>query len=292
MVAAEPGTASAPAAPAASAGGRSNLASRVIVGVFLAVVAIADIWVGGPVFTLMIAVGVGLVLWEWCAMHAIPLPWRLAGLAVLAGASGLAQAGLVLQALALLGAAILVFLPLSALARTAGKRWLSTGLLYAGLPAVALIWLRNQPDGFALVMWTMGLVWATDIFAYFAGRSIGGPKIWPAVSPNKTWAGLMGGMAAAALFSVVFAGVGNWSQSAITMALVGALLAVVAQAGDFLESWLKRRAGVKDSGTLLRGHGGVMDRVDGLVPVCVVVALWVGLQTPAQLVLASTEAFA
>lgn len=292
MVAAEPGTASAPAAPAASAGGRSNLASRVIVGVFLAVVAIVDIWVGGPVFTLMIAVGVGLVLWEWCAMHAIPLPWRLAGLAVLAGASGLAQAGLVLQALALLGAAILVFLPLSALARTAGKRWLSTGLLYAGLPAVALIWLRNQPDGFALVMWTMGLVWATDIFAYFAGRSIGGPKIWPAVSPNKTWAGLMGGMAAAALFSVVFAGVGNWSQSAITMALVGALLAVVAQAGDFLESWLKRRAGVKDSGTLLRGHGGVMDRVDGLVPVCVVVALWVGLQTPAQLVLASTEAFA
>jgi phosphatidate cytidylyltransferase len=292
MVAAEPGTASAPAAPAASAGGRSNLASRVIVGVFLAVVAIADIWVGGPVFTLMIAVGVGLVLWEWCAMHAIPLPWRLAGLAVLAGASGLAQAGLVLQALALLGAAILVFLPLSALARTAGKRWLSTGLLYAGLPAVALIWLRNQPDGFALVMWTMGLVWATDIFAYFAGRSIGGPKIWPAVSPNKTWAGLLGGMAAAALFSVVFAGVGNWSQSAITMALVGALLAVVAQAGDFLESWLKRRAGVKDSGTLLRGHGGVMDRVDGLVPVCVVVALWVGLQTPAQLVLASTEAFA
>jgi phosphatidate cytidylyltransferase len=292
MVAAEPGTASAPAAPAASAGGRSNLASRVIVGVFLAVVAIADIWVGGPVFTLMIAVGVGLVLWEWCAMHAIPLPWRLAGLAVLAGASGLAQAGLVLQALALLGAAILVFLPLSALARTAGKRWLSTGLLYAGLPAVALIWLRNQPDGFALVMWTMGLVWATDIFAYFAGRSIGGPKIWPAVSPNKTWAGLLGGMAAAALFSVVFAGVGNWSQSAITMALVGALLAVVAQAGDFLESWLKRRAGVKDSGTLLRGHGGVMDRVDGLVPVCVVVALWVGLQTPAQLVLPSTEAFA
>jgi phosphatidate cytidylyltransferase len=292
MVAAEPGTASAPAAPAASAGGRSNLASRVIVGVFLAVVAIADIWVGGPVFTLMIAVGVGLVLWEWCAMHAIPLPWRLAGLAVLAGASGLAQAGLVLQALALLGAAILVFLPLSALARTAGKRWLSTGLLYAGLPAVALIWLRNQPDGFALVMWIMGLVWATDIFAYFAGRSIGGPKIWPAVSPNKTWAGLLGGMAAAALFSVVFAGVGNWSQSAITMALVGALLAVVAQAGDFLESWLKRRAGVKDSGTLLRGHGGVMDRVDGLVPVCVVVALWVGLQTPAQLVLASTEAFA
>jgi phosphatidate cytidylyltransferase len=138
----------------------------------------------------------------------------------------------------------------------------------------------------------MGLVWATDIFAYFAGRSIGGPKIWPAVSPNKTWAGLLGGMAAAALFSVVFAGVGNWSQSAITMALVGALLAVVAQAGDFLESWLKRRAGVKDSGTLLRGHGGVMDRVDGLVPVCVVVALWVGLQTPAQLVLASTEAFA
>jgi phosphatidate cytidylyltransferase len=273
MAAAERGA--APAAP-----GRSNLASRVVVGLFLAVVAVADIWIGGPAFTLMIAAGVSIVLWEWGAMHAIPLPWRIAGVAGLLGASALAHAGLALQALALLGAAILLFLLLSAIARTGGKRWLSTGLVYAGLPAVALIWLRQQPNGFALVMWTMGVVWATDIFAYFAGRAIGGPKIWTAISPNKTWAGLVGGMLAAALFSLLFARFAGWPQAALSMALVGAGLAVVAQAGDFFESWLKRRAGVKDSGTLLGGHGGVMDRVDGLVPVCVVVALWVVGQSP------------
>jgi phosphatidate cytidylyltransferase len=287
MGAAEPG-----AAPARGSPSRSNFGSRAIVGLFLAVVAIADIWVGGPAFTLMIGAGVGLVLWEWCAMHGIPMPWRIAGLASLAGACGLAHTGLPLPALGLLGAATVSFLLLSILTRATAKRWISTGLVYAGLPAVALIWLRNQPDGLALVVWTMGLVWATDIFAYFAGRTIGGPKIWTAISPNKTWAGLAGGMAAAALFSALFAHFAGWPQPALGMALIGATLAIVSQAGDFFESWLKRRAGVKDSGTLLRGHGGVMDRVDGLVPVCIVVALWASAQGPARLVLVSTEAFA
>jgi phosphatidate cytidylyltransferase len=285
MAAADPGMAPASAPP-----GRSNLASRVIVGVFLAAIAIADIWVGGPAFTVMIAAGVSILLWEWGAMHAVPPAWRAAGVGTLLAASAMAHTGRPVEALALLAAAILVFFLMSAMMRTVGKRWLSTGLLYAGLPAVALIWLRQQPDGFALVMWTMGVVWATDIFAYFAGRAIGGPKIWTAISPNKTWAGLIGGMTAAALFSVLFARFADWPQTALAMALIGALLAIVAQAGDFFESWLKRRAGVKDSGTLLGGHGGVMDRVDGLVPVCVVVALWVGVQAPAHLVLASTEA--
>jgi phosphatidate cytidylyltransferase len=211
---------------------------------------------------------------------------------MLTGACLLAHVGLPLKALALLGAATLGFLLLSVLVRASGKRWISTGLVYAGLPAVALIWLRQQPDGFALVMWTMGVVWATDIFAYFAGRAIGGPKIWTAISPNKTWAGLIGGMTAAALFSVLFARFADWPQTALAMALIGALLAIVAQIGDFFESWLKRRAGVKDSGKLLRAHGGVMDRVDGLVPVCIVVALWANAQGAVRLVSASTEAFA
>lgn len=285
MAGADPGM-----APLSRPAGRSNLASRVIVGVFLAAVAIADIWVGGPAFTLMIAIGVSILVWEWGAMHGVPPAWRAAGVAVLLAASAIAHIGRPLQALVLLGAAILLFLLMSAVMRTVGKRWLSTGLVYAGLPAVALIWLRQQPDGFALVMWTMGVVWATDIFAYFAGRAIGGPKIWTAISPNKTWAGLFGGMAAAALFSVLFARFAGWPQALPAMALIGALLAIVAQSGDFFESWLKRRAGVKDSGTLLGGHGGVMDRVDGLVPVCVVVALWVGSQAPAGLVSGIAEA--
>jgi phosphatidate cytidylyltransferase len=276
MAAAEPDV----AAPAKA---RGNLGSRVVVGLFLAVVAVADIWVGGPAFSLMIAAGVSLMLWEWGGMHGTPPAWCVAGLVALAGACLLAHMGAAIEALVLLGAAMLLFLALSLLARLPGKRWLSTGLAYAGLPAIALIWLRSQPDGFALVMWTMGLVWATDIFAYFAGRAIGGPKIWIAISPNKTWAGLVGGMLAAALFSLLFARGFGWPQGAAVMALLGAGLAVVAQAGDFFESWLKRRAGVKDSGTLLAAHGGIMDRVDGLVPVACVVALWASLQAPANL---------
>ncbi|WP_181160198.1 phosphatidate cytidylyltransferase [Sandaracinobacter neustonicus] len=278
--------------PVVAASGGSNLKSRVVVALFLGVVAIADIWIGGPAFTLMIAAGVGLVLWEWGAMHGTPLGWRVAGLVALAGASVLAHLRQPLPALILLLSAILILLALSILMRTGGKRWISTGLAYAGLPAVALIWLRQQPDGFALVMWTMGLVWATDILAYFAGRAIGGPKIWPAVSPNKTWAGLAGGMTGAALFSMLFAHYAGWPQALPLMALLGAGLAVVAQAGDFFESWLKRRAGVKDSGKLLPGHGGIMDRVDGLVPVACAVALWVSLQQPAEYVMAMTERLA
>lgn len=270
-----------------------SLASRVVVGVFLAAIAIADIWVGGPAFTLMIAAGVGIVFWEWGTMHLTPVAWRIAGLAVLAAVSVFAHLGQPAAALAVLCCAILLFVLLSVLTRMPGKRWLSTGLAYAGLPAVALIWLRGQPDGFALVMWTMALVWATDIFAYFAGRAIGGPKIWTAVSPNKTWAGLVGGMAAAGLFSALFGLYRGWPQSFGALLLLGMALAVVAQAGDFFESWLKRRAGVKDSGRILAGHGGMMDRVDGLVPVACLVALWFGLQPPAEYVaLSIPEMFA
>jgi phosphatidate cytidylyltransferase len=151
--------------------------------------------------------------------------------------------------------------------------WLGVGLIYAGLPALALLWLRAAPDGLALVIWTMGIVWATDIFAYFAGRAIGGPKLLPSVSPKKTWAGLVGGMAGAAVASVAVANTYGWTTAPVALAFAGALLAVIAQSGDFFESWLKRRAGVKDSGSLIPGHGGVMDRVDGLIPVSCAVAL-------------------
>ena len=285
MVAAEPGTGSATPA-------KSGLGPRVVVGLFLAIIAIADIWIGGPAFTLMIAAGVILILWEWGAMHSISVPWRVAGAAVLAAVALISHMGLPQPALALLVAATLLVAALSMLLRVAGKRWLSTGLIYAGLPAIALIWLRNQPDGFALVMWTMGLVWATDILAYFAGRAIGGPKIWPAISPNKTWAGLVGGIVGAGLFSLAFAAWREWPQAGLAMFALGALLAVVAQAGDFFESWLKRRAGVKDSGKIFPGHGGVMDRVDGLVPVACIVALWAASREPVLWVSATWEAFA
>ena len=140
---------------------------------------------------------------------------------------------------------------------------LSLGIFYVFVPVMALIILRQQqPGGLLLAFWTLSLVWATDIGAYFAGRSIGGPKLAPRVSPSKTWAGLGGGVLAALILGFVlhrFAGL------PIQLAAASGLLAVAAQLGDLLESAMKRRAGVKDSGTLLPGHGGVMDRLDGVV---------------------------
>ena len=152
--------------------------------------------------------------------------------------------------------------------------WLAGGLLYIGLAVVALMLVR-EVLGFKGALWLMATVWATDIGAYFAGRTIGGPKIAPAISPSKTWAGLIGGMIAAGLVSW---GMGRWIGSDSTLFMLGAPLAVLAQAGDFFESWLKRRAGVKDSSHLIPGHGGVLDRLDGLMPVAILVGaiLWFG----------------
>lgn len=152
--------------------------------------------------------------------------------------------------------------------------WLGGGLLYIGLAVLAVLLVR-EALGFKGALWLLATVWATDIGAYFAGRSIGGPKIAPAISPSKTWAGLIGGMIVAGLVGWLM---GRWIGSHSTLFLLGAPLAILAQAGDFFESWMKRRAGVKDSSALIPGHGGVLDRLDGLLPVAIAVAalLWFG----------------
>jgi len=151
---------------------------------------------------------------------------------------------------------------------------IAAGALYIGLAAAALIQLSV-----AVLIGVIAVVIATDTGAYFSGRTIGGPKIAPSISPSKTWAGLFGGMIAAGLVSAAFFlfNVGEVRLSAMTgiAFAIGAVLAVVAQAGDFFESWLKRRAHVKDSSNLIPGHGGVFDRVDGLLPVAIcALPLW------------------
>lgn len=261
----------------------SGLGKRLVVGGLLAVVAILDIGAGGLVFSLMIAAGIMLVFWEWGAMHQTPVSYVLAGMAMLLAIAFFAHMGEPVVALFVLSGSMVLLLLVAFAARLPGRHWPPLGLAYAGLPGIALIWMRGEPNGLWLVLWTMGIVWATDILAYFVGRSIGGPKLWPQVSPNKTWSGLAGGMLAAALFSAIFAAWRGWPEAPLPMALAGLALAALAQAGDLLESWMKRRAGVKDSGKLLPGHGGLMDRVDGLVPVACMVALWIGLQIPARL---------
>lgn len=158
--------------------------------------------------------------------------------------------------------------------------WIVAGTIYIGLAGAMLTGIGSE----FLLEIMLGVI-ATDVGAYFAGRTIGGPKIAPAISPSKTWAGLIGGAVLASIALSVEAYI--TADSAASMirdvraaAIFGVILAVVAQAGDFLESWLKRRAGVKDSSNLIPGHGGVFDRVDGLVAVAFVTGLWLGVSLP------------
>ena len=151
------------------------------------------------------------------------------------------------------------------------RGWYIAGLAYIAVPCASLIWLRNlsfvnRPHGgIALVLFVILVVCATDMGAYFTGRRVGGPKLAPSISPGKTWAGLGGGVVGAAIAGAVGAMFAPYPPSAFAGVDIGILLALTAQGGDLFESWLKRRAGVKDSGTLLPGHGGLLDRVDGLV---------------------------
>ena len=149
---------------------------------------------------------------------------------------------------------------------------LGSGLLYLGVPAFALIWLRERPMGAETIGGMMLLVWTSDIGAFAIGRLVGGPKLWPAVSPAKTWAGFVGGCSAPmALVGLAMATSPQYRFGAECI-VVALAIALLAQGGDLFESALKRRAGVKDSGTLLPGHGGVLDRLDSLIPVAPAVA--------------------
>jgi len=163
-----------------------------------------------------------------------------------------------------------VFYEWTRIVRGWGAAWYLSGFAYALLAALALLWVRDRADnGMAMVLWVFVLVWSVDIGAYFAGRAIGGPKLAPKISPNKTWAGFYGGVVAATLLSGAWA---LFTGLPSILLLLAPLLAVASQGGDLLESWMKRRAGIKDSGRWLPGHGGVFDRLDGLLPVAILTA--------------------
>ena len=243
---------------------------RVLVGIALIAVALAAVWFGGiPFWMLCVVLGI-VMMGEWADLHATPASAkRLSQYALsvpLAAMMPMLGVGPGFFALGLLaGAAFFVVITtrLSGLAR---------GIFYVGLPIMALLLLRRQEEGIVFTIWALALVWACDIGAYAAGRLIGGPKLAPSISPNKTWAGLAGGVLLASLFAAFM----HYRFGlALRLTLATPALAVLAQGGDLYESWLKRQAGVKDSGTVLPGHGGVLDRLDGLVPVAPVAALLV-----------------
>jgi phosphatidate cytidylyltransferase len=167
-------------------------------------------------------------------------------------------------------ASVMIFYEWRRLVAGWGFGWKAAGFVYALVPALALLWIRDRaPDGFYLLIWVFIVTWSTDIGAYFAGRAIGGPKLAPAISPNKTVAGLLGGMFSASLAGYAWV---ELTRISGTLFWLAPLFALAAQAGDLFESGLKRRAGVKDSGNWLPGHGGALDRLDGLVVVAALTA--------------------
>lgn len=194
----------------------------------------------------------------------------LTGLLLVAAALLVAVAGGDLLAFVVAAAATLMFYEWTRIVRGWGSAWYVSGFFYALLPAIALLWVRERDaNGLALLIWAFIVTWSTDIGAYFSGRSLGKRKLAPSISPNKTLEGLYGGIAAATILGGAWAygmGLGK------TLLVLAPVLAVAAQAGDLFESGMKRRAGVKDSGSWLPGHGGILDRVDGLVPVAVLTA--------------------
>lgn len=257
---------------------RSDLPTRFAAGLFMAAVASLLIYWGGWPFRLLVAAGAAVMMLEWAGMHRVARPWAWLGAALLVllllagtealfplsareGDFGAAWTGMA----ALAGAALLLGL-VSRRAAMAG------GFLYVAIPAFALLVLNWTWVGF--VFWAMVVTWSTDILAYVAGRSIGGPKLAPRISPNKTWSGLAGGVAGAAVAGWAVAA---WLDLGMPFLVAGAAMGVIAQVGDLYESWVKRRAGVKDSGRILPGHGGVLDRVDGLMPVAFVTFLMLAL---------------
>lgn len=200
------------------------------------------------------------------------LPIRLVtGAAMILVALGAALLGGYSFALLAAAAATAVFYEWTRITRGWGAGWYVAGFVYALLAALSVLWIRDRADnGLWLVLWVFLVVWATDIGSYFAGRAIGGPKLAPTISPGKTWAGLYGGVAAATVFGGAWA---LFTGLPLILLLLAPLFAVVAQGGDLFESWMKRRAGVKDSGTWLPGHGGIFDRLDGLLPVAILTAV-------------------
>lgn len=248
--------------------------------------AVACIWLGAEAWTALMAVAVSLLAWEWvrlCGFSTRRLPGLAVPLAVLV-AGGLAVGAAwaaALGVLALGAATILALGERPRFRRSLPVFWLAFGLAYVGAAGVALIHLRGDAAaGRVNVLFLFLVVWSSDIGAYLAGRWLGGPKLAPAISPNKTWSGAFGGLAAAMAVGVLAAyGMEAAVRSAwlplpwVRVLLVAAALGLLAQVGDLFESWMKRRFHVKDTSSLIPGHGGLLDRLDGVLSAAPAAAL-------------------
>lgn len=265
----------------------SDFTARLLSGLVMFAAAVLITIAGATPFAILVVLVALLVCWEWGRLvhgadQSIVLSVQI-GTAAVAG---------LLAALGYVGLGILA-LPIGAILATLlslgnNSLFSALGVFYAGFPAVALIWLRSDPQlGLPAVFFLIAIVVAADTAAFLSGRLLGGPLLWPRVSPKKTWAGAIGAIVASAVVGGLF-----WfavpDSSVLRLATTGAVLAVVAQAGDLAESALKRHFGAKDAGSIIPGHGGAMDRVDGLVAAAsavAVAALAIDVHSPARALL-------
>lgn len=257
----------------------SDLLARVLSALVLIPLALAAVWLGGLFFAALMAVAGLVMALEWTFILRLR---RLAQAGFLLG-GGVAALGVTLffgdaaptvWIAALTGVGALA-VGLGLAAGTRRLSWVGAAFVYCWAPVYALVWLRGAEDGLWLVAWILLAVWSTDVGGYFVGRAVGGPKLAPTISPNKTWSGLAGGVGLAVIVGTASA-VAFELDPTLSYAITSGLLAVCAQIGDITESAIKRHFGVKDSSRLIPGHGGLLDRVDGLVFVAPLVALALG----------------
>jgi phosphatidate cytidylyltransferase len=258
------------AAPAAAAGQGRNLLLRVVAAMILAPLAILIAYAGGWLWTALVTlVAIGLYV-EWLTVvggaqtRVVVFGVGALTAAGVCFASGRIDASFVALAIGLAGVALL---------SPQRRGWIAAGFLYAAAAEMASVLVRlDRVEGFAALMLILLVVWVTDIGGYFAGRGLGGPKLWPRVSPKKTWAGALGGFAASLVIAAGFVALGLGKTGPLL--ILGAIISIVSQLGDLFESAVKRRFGVKDSSQIIPGHGGLMDRLDGFVAAVVLAAIF------------------
>lgn len=246
--------------------GASNLQQRVLSGIVLIAVALTLTWAGGIWYRLLAAAISGAVLYEWLSMTAQGEKpsnrWLAIGLLAVLLILLVSGASISFLSMAFVGAIIVTG---AHAVRFEAGFWPTLGLAYAGLLGVALSALRgDDAAGLYATLFLFAVVWATDILAYFVGRAVGGPRLAPSISPGKTWSGAVGGTVSALIAGLAVASYFGSPLGWAALAVLILVLSVVSQIGDLFESSIKRRFGAKDSSQLIPGHGGVMDRVDGL----------------------------
>ena len=251
--------------------GSRNLVMRVIAALILAPLAIAIAYAGGWLWILLVTLAVIGLYVEWLTIVGLAREMPV----VVSGIAALAVAGLCLAIGRIDAASGVLAIGLAAVALLTRERrnWTAAGFFYAAAAEMASVLVRlDSVKGFVALIFVLLIVWVTDIGGYFAGRGIGGPKLWPRVSPKKTWAGAAGGFAASLAVAFGFAAFDLGKTGALL--LLSAVLSVVSQLGDLFESAVKRRFGVKDSSHVIPGHGGLLDRLDGFVAAIIVAAIF------------------